>query len=258
MPELNETKITRKADVVFLVDVTGSMTQCIEDLKGNIENLAVSLEGNSDVVVDWRAKAIGYRDLEADPVGEQFVGKDYAFVSTSSELGAQAKPFVAKGGGAGIEEIPESALDAIKMIAEKEDWIDIGSGHRIIVLLTDAPTKVKTVDGDDVLAISQMLSDNHFRILVYGPKTREFEILGKIPKSAFTDVSNGVPEDVYLGLKNLDWEKLNETLCNSVSDEVPPVAPVLKASTSSTSGSSPLSVPDDSAILGSGAKTVGT
>jgi len=210
MRNLNEPCLKTKADVVFLVDVTGSMQPCIDKLKQNVSDLAKSLEGFSNVSVDWRAKAIGYRDLECGSEETNFAGADNPFVSTSSALAGQLDEFVADGGG----DEPESALDAIQLALSKEDWINVGEGHRIIVLLTDASTKVKTIDGVDVVEIARTAADGQFRLLIYGPRTDEYELLGKLPKGAFTDVAT---INAYEGLRNLDWNVLYNTLTKTVS-----------------------------------------
>jgi hypothetical protein len=57
------------ADLVFVVDVSGSMSTCIDALRKNIEAFIDSLsrgDGNSAAPVrDWRGKVVGYRDFEA-------------------------------------------------------------------------------------------------------------------------------------------------------------------------------------------------
>lgn len=57
------------ADLVFLVDVSGSMANCIDALPVNIEAFVDSLsrgDGNNAAPVrDWRAKVVGCRDFEA-------------------------------------------------------------------------------------------------------------------------------------------------------------------------------------------------
>lgn len=57
------------ADLVFLVDVSGSMATCIDALCANIEASIDSLSrgdaNNAATVRDWRAKVVGYRDFEA-------------------------------------------------------------------------------------------------------------------------------------------------------------------------------------------------
>ena len=57
------------ADLVFVVDVSGSMAPCIDALRKNIEAFIDSLsrgDGNNVAPVrDWRGKVVGYRDIES-------------------------------------------------------------------------------------------------------------------------------------------------------------------------------------------------
>jgi len=57
------------ADIVFVVDITGSMAPCIDALRKNIELFVDSLsrgDGNNVAPVrDWRCKVVGYRDIES-------------------------------------------------------------------------------------------------------------------------------------------------------------------------------------------------
>lgn len=247
MPNLNEPKIKNKADIVFLLDVTGSMDPCIEGLKENIDQLSDSFEGTQEVEVDWRARIIGYRDFEVDTEDYKLVGRDNPMVSTASQLKQQVKPFYADGGG----DLAESALDAIEFAIENTDWVNIGEGHRIIVLLTDAPTKSRTVSGLDLNDVLQKLQEEHIKVLLYGPPCAEYKMIDKLPKADFTDVSNGGKVDVYEGLKNFNWEALFQTLNSTVSSKV---VPVLPTPTGPTPSKGPLPPPPPA--VGPGTKTV--
>lgn len=63
-------KVVGKADVVLLIDNTGSMSPCIDELKKNIgQNFVDALDGkltSSQQKVDWRARIVTYGDVEAD------------------------------------------------------------------------------------------------------------------------------------------------------------------------------------------------
>ena len=85
--------------------------------------------------------------------------------------------------------------------------------------------------GFDVKAIAQKAAEGHFRLLVYGPRGPEYELLGKVPKSSFTDVAAGKAQNVYEGLQNLDWQSLFRVLNGSVSSEVNPSVPVPREGT---------------------------
>ena len=242
MSETTQARYSTKADVCFLVDSTGSMQPCIDALLAKVEELATSLEGVTNVNVDWRAKVIGYRDLEEDSESDHFVGKNNPFVMSSVDLKSQISMLEARGGGPGVEGIPESALEAIEHAMALQDWQAIGEAHRIIVLLTDAPTKESTITGKDANDLAQTASEGHFRILGYGPSTPEYLAFDKVPKSSFTDVAAGAGADVYEGLKNLNWKALYDTLAKSVSVPLEP----------SESGSSPTQTASPSPTEGEG------
>lgn len=224
----SEPKVRSRADIAFLVDTTGSMKPCIEALKTSIQKLATSLGvGNSPV--QWRAKIVGFRDAFVD--SEWIVGLNHPFVTDAAALEAQATTLQARGGGAGAEEIPESGLDALWMLLHLTDWEAVGSTHRLIVVLTDAPAKPKmkaSTTGlanppDEALgamAVAQFAAEGHFKLHIYAPTCPVWQILGKVPRSDYNDVSQGSTADVYLGLANLDWAKVITLIDSTVSQPV--------------------------------------
>src|SRR6187402_482216 len=105
------------ADLVFVVDVTGSMAPCIDALRKNIEAFIDSLsQGDGQNVApvrDWRGKVVGYRDIEsAESEGLQWF-EDNPFVRDVAALKAQLGALKASGGG----DEPESLLDTLFKVA---------------------------------------------------------------------------------------------------------------------------------------------
>ncbi|HYQ15342.1 MAG TPA: hypothetical protein VEQ58_06290, partial [Polyangiaceae bacterium] len=101
------------ADIVFVVDITGSMAPCIDALRKNIEAFIESLshgDGNNVAAVrDWRGKVVGYRDIEsAESEGLPWI-VDNGFVRDAAALKAQLAALKAEGGG----DEPESLLDTL-------------------------------------------------------------------------------------------------------------------------------------------------
>lgn len=134
------------ADILFLIDATGSMRDCIEALK---ENIAIFVEAMvadpQSPIRDWRAAAWGYRDAEVD--GSNWLVKT-PFVSTAAELRAQFARLEAKGGG----DEPESLLDALYKVAtignsekggsaDPNRWRYPSAAARVMVVFTDATFK---------------------------------------------------------------------------------------------------------------------
>src|SRR3954463_13116676 len=105
------------ADIVFVVDISGSMSPCIDALRRNIEAFIDSLNkgdaNNAAPVKDWRGKVVGYRDLEhAETDGLPWL-VDNPFVRDAVALKAQLAGLRAAGGG----DEPESLLDALYTVA---------------------------------------------------------------------------------------------------------------------------------------------
>ena len=123
-PTVPHTQVRAKtkgvADLVFLVDVSGSMATCIDALRRNIEAFVDSLSrgdaNNAAPVRDWRGKVVGYRDIEAaDAEGLPWI-VDNPFVRDVGTLKGQLGSLQAAGGG----DEPESLLDALYKIASME------------------------------------------------------------------------------------------------------------------------------------------
>ena len=135
----------RVVDLVFLVDVTGSMRPCIDGLKDSIDKFFAHLtdeEGNKCSIKDWRAKVVGYRDVDFDK-DSWFV--DNPFVRTPGEIHDQLQALTAKGGG----DEPESLLDALLTIADMGEagiqdgddankWRPRHAAARAVIVFTDA------------------------------------------------------------------------------------------------------------------------
>ena len=137
--------VKRIVDLVFLVDVTGSMKPCIDGLKDSIDKFFAYLTNDSEnecSIKEWRAKVVGYRDVKFDK--DQWIVEN-PFVTTADEVHAQLKGLVAKGGG----DEPESLLDALMVVAnmgetgiqDVEDpmkWRPHAQAARAVVVFTDA------------------------------------------------------------------------------------------------------------------------
>ncbi len=206
-----ERKLKGKMDIVICLDATGSMESCIEQLKNNLSTFIGNLtirSGSQQIVPDWRARLIYFRDLDAD--ADALVSFD--FVNTENELRQQIDQVRAEGGG----DEPESILDAIYTAIAKSKWRE-GVLHAVIAF-TDAPPKErlheKTVEaGEDKSVgniINKFTADKYSRLWVFCPKNQVYSELEAIPRSNITYVDS--QGDVYEGLKNLDFNKLLQEL----------------------------------------------
>jgi hypothetical protein len=180
-------------DLVFLIDVTGSMSPCIDALRQNIGlfiDYLVSGDGeqNQTPVKDWRAKAVGYRDIEVDT--EWFV--DAPFVRDVTQLKAQLSALAATGGG----DEPETLLDALyrvinmgqsEVTAQVPDgnrWRARGNATRVIIVFTDASFKetmtIPEAMGGTWQDISTACHNNRIYLNLFAPNMECYQRLSEI------------------------------------------------------------------------------
>jgi hypothetical protein len=130
-----------QADVVFVLDVTGSMDPARDGIRDGIEGFAAQLEAHK---IDFRIALVAFRDL-TNPQDETINGlklmqvlqfKDGPFTTDVTAFKSQVKGLVARGGG----DDPESSLEAV---ATACDLKFRKSATKVLLLITDAPPKVK-------------------------------------------------------------------------------------------------------------------
>lgn len=132
--------LSYNVDLVFCIDVTGSMAPVLETVKTNAlkfyPDLMKEMEAKDKWVDTLRIKVIAFRDFEAD-------GKNALEVLDFVDLKDKQEDFRSfvtalkpEGGGP----IPENGLEALAL-AMQSDWNKTGEKRRhIIVVYSDAPT----------------------------------------------------------------------------------------------------------------------
>ena len=187
------------ADLVFLVDVTGSMATCIDALRSNIEAFIDSLShgdaNNAAPVRDWRGKVVGYRDIHTSERDHLPWFEDNAFVRDASALKAQLGALRASGGG----DEPESLLDALYKIAtmpampkgaqseEPDKWRYRSDAARVVIVFTDASFK-ETMDipeakGGALQDVANVIMANRIILSLFAPNFEGYDRLSQIDKS---------------------------------------------------------------------------
>ena len=117
-----------KADVVFVVDTTGSMGGTIRNVKNNINQFVEKLEENK---VDIRLGLVEYRDIYADGVGST---KSYDWYTDVDSFKSQLSSLGVSGGG----DTPESAVDALYCAKNMSFRTGV---KKYIILISDADYK---------------------------------------------------------------------------------------------------------------------
>jgi hypothetical protein len=191
-------------DIVFLLDVTGSMQPCIDALKNNIatfiDTLTTKGANNENPVKHWRAKAVGYRDAKEDR--EWFA--DAPFVEDPAALKAQLSVLKAEGGG----DEPESLLDALHRVAnmpttakgtqpEPDKWRYRSEAARVVVAFTDASyhATMEQPKGGSVSDVINAIHSNRIILNLFAPEMKcHDELLGNSYKR---EISGRSPCGVY-------------------------------------------------------------
>ena len=122
------TRDARKLDLVFTMDVTGSMGSYINAAKKNIKAIARRLSDQEGY--DVRFGLVVYRDHP--PQDMSFVSKSFAFTTTVEQMEANLATLHAQGGGDGPEAVEAGLLDSLQM-----EWRD--DAVKICILIADAP-----------------------------------------------------------------------------------------------------------------------
>lgn len=209
-----DAKVKGVADVVFLFDCTGSMAPYIENVKNNVASLIKGFNGTANVKLDWRVRAMGYRDFYVDRecIINHFEFTDDADVFANVQL-ARLK---ADGGG----DEKESALDAIWYALKQSDWRPRCT--KVVVLFTDAGTKGvhdRTMDElgvvDEISYLQQELMKNKIQLFMYCKTDPVFEQLHQTERAHVYQYDN--PGDELLGS---DFAELLEVIGKTVSASI--------------------------------------
>lgn len=192
---MSQESLNRKkgvADIVFLIDTSGSMKPCLTALTQNVGRLIETMvnpgANAAAAVSDWRAKVCGYRDAKAD--GAQW-WTETGFTSDMAQIRADLAALEPKGGG----DEPESLLDGLwkltKLpVSEKgaapdpASWRHRHDAVRCIIVFTDATTHMATAipeaagaTSDDV--IREMLNAK-FKLFFFCPEAECYHVLSSI------------------------------------------------------------------------------
>lgn len=187
------------ADIVFLIDISGSMATCIDALRANIEAFIDTLSrgdaNNAAPVRDWRAKVVGYRDIEFEEADQLPWFVDHEFVRDAIALRSQLASLQAAGGG----DEPESLLDALFKVASMEavpkgsqsedagKWRYRSDAARVVIVFTDASFKetllIPEAKGGSLQDVANVVMANRVILSLFAPNFEGYDRLSQIDKS---------------------------------------------------------------------------
>ena len=232
MPEIRPTqqqagvKQYGRIDLVICLDTTGSMNPIIDAVRDYIITHLIGEMKNqmtkNQMPFEWRARVIGFGDLDADPF--------YAVPFTSDEsVLVDAIRNIDRSGGD-----TEYDLDAL-MVAADSPWRTDAPTHRIVVLFTDEPTYPSlhsSTGKGDVQTVIKKLTDQRIKLFLFGPEDKTFLELQKIPKA---EIMLFPESGVHEMLIKLDFRKIFEQMAKTISTEM------IKSSLTSQAGIGSLS-----------------
>ena len=212
MAEVN--KIRGVVDIVVLLDVTGSMQECIDAVKGSVATFIGSLSStdanNEAPIKDWRMKIVGYRDHQ---VSESNWFVDNPFVRDVTAVQAQLSAANMQASGGGDE--PESLLDSLYKIAnmgeagvqdgdEPGKWRARGSSARAVIFFTDAtfktPMTIPEAPGAGVGDVITALTGNKIIVCGFCPEWSGSEELGSLDRAQISYVATLADTPALAGL----------------------------------------------------------
>lgn len=194
----------KSADIIFLIDATGSMSTGIEAVKMHIEHFVDSLEHPTDAcdmpVTDWRVAICAYRDYEYDTENGVAWFIQNSFTRDLNALKRQLDGIHAEGGG----DEPESLLDAIWRIgkisemdncvvkANDEDadkWRHHSRAARFVIVLTDASfhVNVPSAPGITMEDVMEVIESARLRLSIYAPEFPNFSGYDELSQCSYAE-----------------------------------------------------------------------
>ena len=197
-------EVRGRADIALLLDITASMSEFIQQLKGNlaglIKNVLESVTKDYGVVrPEMRFAIMGFRDLEDDPIKGIVIPK-LQFSSMQSDLVEFLGSTAMKAEGGELH-VGESALDAIYRALDRLEW---DRPVKLIFLFTDSTPKKSlhssSLEGkasgavESMELLSRKIIESKARVIIFGPAgVEEFRKIGTLDYCRYIEleVANG-------------------------------------------------------------------
>jgi len=126
-------------DIVFCIDVTGSMTPILDAVKANAlgfyDDVQTNLTAKGKNVTQLRVRVVAFRDFVADGPAALEESPFYTLPTDRNGFSEFVNGLIPQGGG----DAPESGLEAVSL-AINSPWTTTGDRRRqVIVVWTDQP-----------------------------------------------------------------------------------------------------------------------
>jgi hypothetical protein len=215
-------------DIVFCIDVTGSMSPILDQVKSNAlrfyDDVQKNLTDKGKNVDELRVRVVAFRDFKADGAAALQESSFFSLPEEQASFADFVRGLVPEGGG----DAPESGLEAVAL-AIHSPWTTSGDRRRqVIVVWTDSPAQpldpatVPAPYADKVPKDFSALTDlweNEQGVM--GASSKRL-ILFAPDGPGWTDIS-GVWENVVHhpskageGLSDVDYGTIVDSIANSV------------------------------------------
>ena len=196
---LDDEKRRPVADIVFLLDVTRRMQDCLDAVKSSILDFIAGNSGSALPSIAWRMKIVGYRNSETDP-SDWFI--DNPFVSNTAEVEAQLSANNMNVSGGGDE--PPSLLDALFKLATMDQsgthdpadpnkWRARGTTVRLIIFMSGGifktSMKIPEAAGGTVIDVITAIVQHRILLVGFGPEWEGYDALATADRSEFIRVA---------------------------------------------------------------------
>jgi len=189
-----------KTDIVFCIDISGSMGSCINGVKNNIEEFVDRVQGDTDVIIDWRLGIIGH------DAWDNVFFKRLNFTNNTSVFKRVLQKLET-----GSNEANLQALDWSLDFPWRND------AHKFVIFFTD-----ESVDGgwqpalsrsklDELMNKIQDLGVSVHIISFSGPDFQDYRKISTIDKCHYIEINE------YNDFNGVGFDKLMEKLGKSVS-----------------------------------------
>lgn len=176
-------RIAGQADIVFVIDTTGSMGSSIKNVVKNINGFVDRLE--TEYTVNANFALVDYRDITCGEATSIVKNGTSAWFSNVEDFKAKIDALTVDGGG----DTPETAIDGLGM-AEQLDFRQ--NANKFVILVTDADFKVNNNYGmDSMNMMTKKLGDSGIVTSVISANKYESDY-----HNLYTD-TNGVFGDIY-------------------------------------------------------------
>lgn len=194
--------VQKKAELVFVIDSTGSMGGAINNVKTGITSFVNSLETQG---VNLRIGIVEYRDIEVDGLDSTIIHElnHSPWMNSTSEMVEVLNGISAGGGG----DDPETVIDGLGYLVDGETIPWSSDSYKFAVVLTDAGCKIANRHGYNSLqevADALLQADIHTSVVTKASEYSTYEEL-------YT-TTGGTKADIYYDFSTVLADLANQIL----------------------------------------------